>query len=253
MWFRRKSKADPAETIRGLRQHALTVSAADLGLGPTADRPQVWGVVMETGYPEAVATLVVLGEGTTSLYFSNGGHPSHARSLPSKSPLLKGRFIDEALSRVHTPDLGAGIRLPAVRRSISGATDMGRLGIRVQVETHDCGLAARPRLVQVPAQPKTSRGTWRHRHRTVRVWHCLYRSIQRRLLEHQSVHGSGVRSRTVCRGVFVAGAGRCLPGGRSWPTRVPTTEFASALRRRLQPSRRGEHEEVGFGREPVGV
>jgi hypothetical protein len=62
MWFRRKSKADPAETIRGLRQHALTVSAADLGLGPTADRPQVWGVVMETGYPEAVATLVVLGE-----------------------------------------------------------------------------------------------------------------------------------------------------------------------------------------------
>jgi hypothetical protein len=73
MWFRRKSKADPAETIRGLRQHALTVSAADLGLGPTADRPQVWGVVMETGYPEAVATLVVLGEETTSLYFSNGG------------------------------------------------------------------------------------------------------------------------------------------------------------------------------------
>ena len=73
MWFRRKPKADPAETIRGLRQHALTVSAAELGLGPTADRPQVWGVVMETGYPEAVATLVVLGEGTTSLYFSNGG------------------------------------------------------------------------------------------------------------------------------------------------------------------------------------
>jgi len=73
MWFRRKSKADPAETIRGLRQHALTVSAADLGLGPTADRPQVWGVVMETGYPEAVATLVVFGEGSTSLYFSNGG------------------------------------------------------------------------------------------------------------------------------------------------------------------------------------
>src|SRR6188768_3915094 len=78
----------------------------------------------------------------------------------------EGAVHDEALSRVHTPDLGASIRLPAVRRSISSATDMGRLGIRVQVETHDCGLAARPRLVQVPAQPKTSRGTWRHRHRT---------------------------------------------------------------------------------------
>ena len=73
MWLRRKSKSDPAETIRGLRQHALTVSAADLGLAPTADRMQVWGVLMETGFPEAVATLVVLGDGTTSLYFSNGG------------------------------------------------------------------------------------------------------------------------------------------------------------------------------------
>lgn len=28
---------------------------------------------METGYPEAVATLVVFGDGTTSLYFSKGG------------------------------------------------------------------------------------------------------------------------------------------------------------------------------------
>jgi hypothetical protein len=71
--FRRKSKSDPAETVRRLRQQALTVTATDLGLGPTAGRTQVWGVVMETGYPEAVATLVVFGEGTTSLYFSNGG------------------------------------------------------------------------------------------------------------------------------------------------------------------------------------
>jgi hypothetical protein len=28
---------------------------------------------METGYPEAVATLVALGDGTSSLYFSKGG------------------------------------------------------------------------------------------------------------------------------------------------------------------------------------
>jgi hypothetical protein len=30
-------------------------------------------VLMETGYPEAVATLVVVSEGAVSLYFSNGG------------------------------------------------------------------------------------------------------------------------------------------------------------------------------------
>jgi hypothetical protein len=40
---------------------------------PTAERPHVWGILIETGYPQAVATLVALADGTTSLYFSNGG------------------------------------------------------------------------------------------------------------------------------------------------------------------------------------
>ncbi len=71
--FGRKPKSDPAETIRTLRERALTVPAADLGLVPAPSRPHVWGVLMETGYPEAVATLVVLADGTTSLYFSSGG------------------------------------------------------------------------------------------------------------------------------------------------------------------------------------
>jgi hypothetical protein len=33
----------------------------------------VWGVVVECGYPERVASLVVMADGTVSLYFSNGG------------------------------------------------------------------------------------------------------------------------------------------------------------------------------------
>ena len=114
MWFRRKSKADPAETIRGLRQHALTVSAAELGLGPTADRPQVWGVVMETGYPEAVATLVVLGEGTTSLYFSNGGGVigagEHAAVRAAGQTLLASaeQYLDGFTLTAATPLPGVG-------------------------------------------------------------------------------------------------------------------------------------------------
>jgi hypothetical protein len=73
MWFRRKQKRDPAEVVRGLRQQALTVEASQLDAAPSAERPRVFGVLMETGYPEAVATLVVFADGTTSLYFSNGG------------------------------------------------------------------------------------------------------------------------------------------------------------------------------------
>jgi hypothetical protein len=33
----------------------------------------ILALLMETGYPEAVATLVAVADGTSSLYFSNGG------------------------------------------------------------------------------------------------------------------------------------------------------------------------------------
>jgi hypothetical protein len=60
-----------AEIYNQLRSSVFTTSASSLGLAPAAD--EAWGVVMEIGYPKAVATLFVLTEGTISLYFSNGG------------------------------------------------------------------------------------------------------------------------------------------------------------------------------------
>src|SRR5215218_306961 len=42
VWFRRKPKPDPANVTRGLRDQALGLSAAELGLSPTAERPHVW-------------------------------------------------------------------------------------------------------------------------------------------------------------------------------------------------------------------
>jgi hypothetical protein len=61
---------EPAEIYADLREQVLALTPADLGAdaaaGPLA-------ALMETGYPEAVATLVAVADGTTSLYFSNGG------------------------------------------------------------------------------------------------------------------------------------------------------------------------------------
>ena len=37
------------------------------------DSASTWGAVMETGYPNGVASLVCLRDGTTSLYTSTGG------------------------------------------------------------------------------------------------------------------------------------------------------------------------------------
>lgn len=53
-----------------LRSQALAISA-DLAGAKKED--EVYAVLMETGYPEAVATLVSASDGSTSLYYSNGG------------------------------------------------------------------------------------------------------------------------------------------------------------------------------------
>jgi hypothetical protein len=91
-WSKKKSP-DPAEASRALRDAALSSTAADLGLTSNGEHPNVFGFLMETGYPEAVATLSVFVEGSTSLYFSNGGgvigagqHASVRRTHP---PLFK--------------------------------------------------------------------------------------------------------------------------------------------------------------------
>jgi hypothetical protein len=64
---------------------------------------------METGYPEAVATLVVLADGTTSLYFSNGGGVigagEHAAVRAAAQNLLSSaeEHLDGFMAVVETP------------------------------------------------------------------------------------------------------------------------------------------------------
>jgi hypothetical protein len=70
--FRRKREREPvADVYAGLRQQVLNLTPDQLA-EELADEP-ILALVMETGYPEAVATLVGVADGTTSLYFSNGG------------------------------------------------------------------------------------------------------------------------------------------------------------------------------------
>jgi hypothetical protein len=64
---------DAAAMMRRLREQALRVSAHDLEITPSELRPRVWGALMELGYATGIATLMSLADGTTSLYFSNGG------------------------------------------------------------------------------------------------------------------------------------------------------------------------------------
>jgi hypothetical protein len=54
-----------------LRERALAANADDLGVVRAPGIP--WAVLMETGYPGAVASLVTFVDGSASLYLSTGG------------------------------------------------------------------------------------------------------------------------------------------------------------------------------------
>ena len=69
----RDQKFSPAEVSAGLREQAFAVEPAQVSAKQAPGRPLTWGLVMETGYPTAVASLVTFCDGTTSMYFSSGG------------------------------------------------------------------------------------------------------------------------------------------------------------------------------------
>jgi hypothetical protein len=89
---------DPAQVTAELRARLLRGTASQFSIEPVAG---VWGVLMETGYPDAAATLVALGDGTASLYFSSGGgvigggpHPS-INAAARRLVEIAGRHVSE--------------------------------------------------------------------------------------------------------------------------------------------------------------
>ena len=109
MAFFRRSKGDKPNAAADLRGRALAYAAAELGLVPDEQHPRVWGVLMETGYPEAVATLATFADGATSLYFSNGGgiigageHQS-VRNASKRLLIIVERYFDDFEPATDTP------------------------------------------------------------------------------------------------------------------------------------------------------
>lgn len=61
-----------ADVYLKLRNQALSLDPTQIGLKPDQSDP-IFGALMDIGYPDAVVTLTAIGDGTVSLYFSNGG------------------------------------------------------------------------------------------------------------------------------------------------------------------------------------
>jgi hypothetical protein len=106
LFRRRKERQPDADAYSELRQQVLQLTPDQLG-DEVAEGPLV-ALLMETGYPEAVATLVAVADGTTSLYFSDGGGVvgagEHAMVADANRRLLEvtGSFLFQ-LSDVSDP------------------------------------------------------------------------------------------------------------------------------------------------------
>ncbi|MCL4531349.1 MAG: hypothetical protein M1282_18335 [Chloroflexi bacterium] len=108
------SFSSASEIYDNLRNKVLSLNPTDIGLASTKESPNVWGVLMELGYQAAVVTLVSLADGTTSLYFGNGGgmigggeHAAVAHS--TKNFLAEAEKYYQQMDRTDTfplPDIG---------------------------------------------------------------------------------------------------------------------------------------------------
>lgn len=129
--FRRKQRGDRPdgeEVFQGLRTQILNLDPAEIRIDGSLAGRRVRGALMEMGYPNGAATLVALGDGTTSLYLSSGGGiigaGAHAQVATATQQFLA--VVDDHLALL-TPDVDSGV--PAAGRVIIRAlTDQGWSG-----------------------------------------------------------------------------------------------------------------------------
>jgi hypothetical protein len=114
VWFR-KNKPDRAVTSSDLRDQLFASMPGEFGIAPGPGHQHVWFVLMETGYPEASASLVAVADGTTSLYFSNGGGIIGAGEHPAVRNAAE-RFIALVDARVGLLTVADAHPLPSVGR-----------------------------------------------------------------------------------------------------------------------------------------
>ena len=102
----------PKDVAAGLRSMVLGLSPADIGITQQSFPHQVWGIVMETGMKAGYYTLATLADGTTSLYFSNGGGIIGAGEKPEVREVSQ-QFIGWANRFVEASEPVASLQPPS--------------------------------------------------------------------------------------------------------------------------------------------
>lgn len=86
----------PAAAMKELRDKLFTSSPEEVGLSGEDAKAKVWGVIMEMAFPNGVATLISLRDGTASVYTNSGGGIFGGYSARNEAK----RFVGEAEKHV---------------------------------------------------------------------------------------------------------------------------------------------------------
>jgi hypothetical protein len=100
-----------AKIFQTLRKKILTLNPREVNITPTTEHPIIWAALMESAWPEVIVTLAALVDGTTSLYFSNGGGIIGSGNHPAVGKAAKRMIAaaelcleyTEAVSECHIP------------------------------------------------------------------------------------------------------------------------------------------------------
>jgi hypothetical protein len=97
---RKKDEPSFASVYLNLRSMVLKVNPASKGMEPTAELPNVWGVVVDWGTDNGTVTFVALADGTGSMYISSGGGTIGGQGQPTV--VAAGRQLLQAAEEVHS-------------------------------------------------------------------------------------------------------------------------------------------------------
>lgn len=124
----------PAPIYLQLRGRILSLDPAEIGLAPEGNGPRAWAVLMEMVLDGTTVTLVSVADGSTSLYFSNGGGIIGSGDSPEVATATR-QFIAAAGGLLAEMEATDEFPLPGSRR------------VRFYVLTHDGAYTA-----EVPEQ-----------------------------------------------------------------------------------------------------
>jgi hypothetical protein len=96
---RKKDEPAFADVYLELRSMVLDLDPTTTDMQPTAELPNVWGIVVDWGTDNGVGTFVALADGTGSLYTSSGGGTIGGQGQPIV--VEAGRRLLAAAERAH--------------------------------------------------------------------------------------------------------------------------------------------------------